>query len=95
MGAALFNVNREPTLDQLFADPIMRQLMECDGSDEATIRALLKRAAKPRRGPPIKLQFDDTTALFRHRNRRGGEPLFGALAGTRPPPAWPRVFPSL
>jgi hypothetical protein len=35
----------EPTLDQLFAEPIVRQLMHRDGTDEAATRRLLQRVA--------------------------------------------------
>jgi hypothetical protein len=35
----------EPTLDQLFAEPIVQQLMVRDGIDEATTRNVLQQAA--------------------------------------------------
>jgi hypothetical protein len=35
----------EPTLDQLFGEPIVQQLMIRDGIDEATTRNLLQQAA--------------------------------------------------
>jgi hypothetical protein len=35
----------EPRLDQLFAEPIVKQLMHRDRIDEATIRRLLRQAA--------------------------------------------------
>ena len=35
----------EPRLDQLFAEPIVNQLMHRDRIDEATIRRLLRQAA--------------------------------------------------
>ena len=40
----------EPTLDQLFAEPIVRQLMRRDGTDESATRRLLQQvAARSRR----------------------------------------------
>jgi hypothetical protein len=41
----------EPRLDQLFAEPIVRQLMRADRIDEATIRRLLRLAAVARSTP--------------------------------------------
>jgi hypothetical protein len=38
----------EPRLDQLFAEPIVKQLMDRDRIDEATIRRLLRQAAVAR-----------------------------------------------
>jgi histone H3/H4 len=38
----------EPRLVQLFAEPIVKQLMRRDGIDEATIRRLLRLAAAAR-----------------------------------------------
>ena len=35
----------ELTLDQLLAEPIVRQLMRCDRIDETTIRRLVREAA--------------------------------------------------
>jgi len=35
----------EPTIDQLFAEPIVQQLMRRDRTDEATIRRLLQKTA--------------------------------------------------
>jgi hypothetical protein len=35
----------EPALDELFAEPIVRQLMCSDGVDEEAVRRLLQRAA--------------------------------------------------
>lgn len=36
----------EPTLNQLLAEPIIRQLMHCDGIDEDEIRSLVRQATK-------------------------------------------------
>ena len=41
----------EPRLDQLFAEPIVKQLMDRDRIDEATIRRLLRQAAAARAAP--------------------------------------------
>jgi hypothetical protein len=41
----------EPRLDQLFAEPIVKQLMDRDRIDEATIRGLLRQAAMARAAP--------------------------------------------
>jgi hypothetical protein len=41
----------EPRLDQLFAEPIVKQLMHRDRIDEATIRRLLRQAAVGRAAP--------------------------------------------
>jgi hypothetical protein len=41
----------EPRLDQLFAEPIVQQLMHRDGIDEATTRRLLRQAAIARSTP--------------------------------------------
>ena len=52
----------EPTLDQLFAEPIVKQLMHRDGIDEATIRRLLRQAAVARAAPPAP-QAEELLAL--------------------------------
>ena len=41
----------EPRLDQLFAEPIVQQLMHRDRIDEATIRRLLRQTAVTRAAP--------------------------------------------
>jgi hypothetical protein len=41
----------EPRLDQLFAEPIVKQLMHRDRIDEATIRRLLRQVAVVRAAP--------------------------------------------
>jgi hypothetical protein len=41
----------EPRLDQLFAEPIVKQLMHRDRIDEATIRRLLRQAVVARAAP--------------------------------------------
>ena len=44
MEDVLFSGNREPTLDDILAEPIVRTLMHRDGVEEDQIRQLLKRA---------------------------------------------------
>ena len=63
----------EPRLDQLFAEPIVKQLMDRDRIDEATIRHLLRQAAVARATPSV-LQVERLLALVM------GSPL---LAGIR------------
>ena len=41
----------EPRLDQLFAEPIVKQLLHRDRIDEATIRRMLRQAAVARAAP--------------------------------------------
>jgi hypothetical protein len=48
VNCASFLRSGEPTLDQLFTDPIVRQLMYRDGTDEAATRLLLHRMAAAR-----------------------------------------------
>jgi hypothetical protein len=48
---ASFLGSGEPTLDQLFAAPIVRQLMQRDGIDEGATRRLLQQMAAAR--PPV------------------------------------------
>ncbi|HEX9606052.1 MAG TPA: hypothetical protein VF962_02385 [Gemmatimonadaceae bacterium] len=43
---AKFLRSGEPTLDQLFAEPIVRQLMHRDGIAEATTRNLLQQMSR-------------------------------------------------
>src|SRR2546421_3076901 len=45
--------SNEATLDQLFAEPIVKQLMRRDRIDEATIRHLLRQAAVVRAVPRV------------------------------------------
>jgi hypothetical protein len=62
----------EPRLDQLFAEPIVKQLMDRDRIDEATIRLLRQAAAA--RAAPSAAQAERLLALVM------GSPL---LAGIR------------
>jgi hypothetical protein len=52
----------EPRLDQLFAEPIVRQLMDRDGIEEATTRHLLRQAAVGRAAPSVP-QAEESLAL--------------------------------
>jgi hypothetical protein len=63
----------QPRLDQLFAEPIMKQLMDRDRIDEATIRRLLRQTAVAR-ATPSTLRAEGLFALVM------GAPL---LAGIR------------
>lgn len=65
----------EPTLDQLFAEPIVRQLMRRDRTDEPTIRHLLRetavaRAAAPTANGPAKTQDRYTIVRLLHETAR-------------------------
>ena len=53
---------QEPRLDQLFAEPIVKQLMRRDRIDEATIRHLLRQAAVARATPSV-LQVERLLAV--------------------------------
>lgn len=52
----------EPTLDQLFAEPIVRQLMHRDGIDEQTTRRLCRRAAVARPAPELRCMLPASRA---------------------------------
>ena len=55
----------EPTLDQLLAEPIVRQLMRSDHTDERTIRRLLQEivVARPALPPSDHLNAEDPNAI--------------------------------
>jgi DNA-binding MarR family transcriptional regulator len=57
----------EPTLDQLLAEPIVRQLMSRDSIDEATIRHLLQETAAARWAAWVEedLKADDAHSIVR------------------------------
>ena len=42
-------IEREPTLDELLQEPIVRMLMKADGASESDIRALLPAARSDRK----------------------------------------------
>jgi hypothetical protein len=62
----------EPRLDQLFAEPIVKQLMDRDRTDEATIRRLLRQTAVAR-ATPSALRAEGLLALVM------GAPLLGGI----------------
>ena len=88
-----FRDNREPTLDQILAEPIVQAMMRRDAVDENTIRELIRKAvrAKP---PTPKL---DIIPPAPPPEREGDAPQasIGVLAQASAEPRWPRVFPSL
>lgn len=90
MEDALFRGNREPTLDQILAEPIVRQLMRRDGTDEGTIRRLMHRTATEASPPKLRL-----VAPFPATDESPPRASIGVLAQRATMPAWPRVFPSL
>jgi hypothetical protein len=47
-GRAISGALAEPTLDQLFAEPMVQQLMHRDGIEEAPTRRLLQQVAAAR-----------------------------------------------
>ncbi len=53
----------EPTLEELFADGAVQQLMASDRVSEATLRALLGKLRQSREGPPCRSVDCSTTAL--------------------------------
>jgi hypothetical protein len=89
MEDVLFRGDREPTLDEILAEPIVRATMARDGITEVQIRQLMKRANTQ---PPatkhqwITLSPDDDPDDPPPRSP-------GIIAKTTPP--WPRVSPSL
>lgn len=93
MERALFTGNREPNLDELFADPAIHRLMARDGTSESEARALLQRVAAQRQTPP-KLQFSNPR-LDRPPAEPPNRAPLAIVAAANTPPRWPRVFPSL
>lgn len=92
MEDARFEVNNfDPSLDEVLAEPIVRQLMRRDGVTEASVRQLMQQAAAARRRSQPKLRF---TAPVPDAGRMRLPPL-NVGAFTPAHPAWPRVFPSL
>lgn len=89
MEDTLFRGNREPSLDEILAEPIVKTVMKRDRIDEDTVRALMRRV---RPMPPPKLRFVPPAPPS-----GDGEPpqaSAGVLAQASTP-HWPRVFPSL
>ena len=90
MEDARFKVNFDPSLDEVLAEPIVRQLMCRDGITEKSVRELMQQAAGIRPQPRIRL-----TAPLPNLGQKGPpRASLGVLAQTTTP-AWPRVFPSL
>jgi hypothetical protein len=48
-----FTAWREPTLDEMLADPIIKDLMAADSVNAAMVRQIMSRAANRRRKIPI------------------------------------------
>jgi hypothetical protein len=48
---------REPPIDEILAEPVIRLLMARDGVDDARIRRLLAEIARRRREAPGKRRF--------------------------------------
>jgi len=92
MEDTLFRGNREPTLDQILAEPIIQTMMRCDEIDERTIREVMRKAASAKPPSPPKLDFAPPASP-----EVGESPQMriGALARIAAEPHWPRVFPSL
>jgi hypothetical protein len=93
MEDTLFRCNREPTLDEILAEPIVQAVMRRDGVDETTIRRLIRTAA---RAKPPKLAFIPP-APAREEDSDPPQASIGVLAQAQAAaePRWPRVFPSL
>jgi hypothetical protein len=91
MEDARYQVNNlEPSLDEVLAEPIVRQLMRRDNVTEMAVRRLMKRAAAGWPQPMLRL----TTPLPDIGPKETPRASLGVLAQMAPP-AWPRVFPSL
>jgi len=93
MEDTLFRGNREPTLDQILAEPIIQAMMRRDGVAEAALRRLVRQAAH--RGPPpeaAKLRFIPPAPPA---SDAPPQASIGMLAQAAAAPRWPRVFPSL
>jgi hypothetical protein len=82
--------NFEPSLDEVLAEPIVRQLMRRDGVTEESVRRLVRQAAAAWPQPKLRL----TTPLPDIGRKGPPRASLGVLAQTAAP-AWPRVFPSL
>jgi hypothetical protein len=94
MKRAPFCGNDEPTLDQLFADPIIHRLMQRDGTNEAELRALLRQAASAQILCPPKLKFSDASPQ-RSKDAPPSQAMPPGIAQAMTTSAWPRVFPGL
>lgn len=95
MEDTLFRGNREPTLEQILAEPIVQTMMRRDGADAETVRRqmrLARRDASPVARP--KLNFAPPTPPPRPTSD-SPHPSIAAIAQAAATPHWPRVFPSL
>jgi hypothetical protein len=95
MEDTLFRGNREPTLDQILAEPIVQTIMRRDGVDAETVRRLMQPAphgASPAARP--KLNFVPPTPPPRATSDEADASI-GVIAQAATAPHWPRVFPSL
>ena len=89
------NDNLEPRLDEIFAEPIVRQMMARDGSGEDNIRALLQRVANRRQANTApKLQFVHARPQLQRRDSVPAADVERFAAPARKA-QWPRVFPGL
>ncbi|HLI21439.1 MAG TPA: hypothetical protein VKV32_10005 [Stellaceae bacterium] len=90
MEDTLFRGNREPTLDEILAEPIVKTVMKRDRIDEDTVRTLMRRV-KPM--PPPKLRYAPPQPPSSA--AQVPQASIGVLAQAVAAPSWPRVFPSL
>ncbi len=61
MEDALYRGNREPSLDQILAEPIVQTIMRRDGTTAKSIRELLRHVSRGVEPPgPPKLRFLST-----------------------------------
>lgn len=91
MEDALSCGNREPTLGEVLAEPIVRQMMKRDGVQETQIHQLLGNGMKL---PAAKIRW----RAAEPGTKPSGYPQanFGMLPRSQSTvPAWPRVFPGL
>jgi hypothetical protein len=91
MEDARFSVNNfEASLEELLAEPIVRQLMRRDGVSEASVRQLVRQSEAARAKP--KLRFNAPMPDIGKKSPP--LPRFGVVTQAAAP-AWPRVFPGL
>lgn len=92
MEDTLFRGNREPSLDQILAEPIVQMIMRRDGVDDQSIRRLMRKAAAM--AGAAKLAFIQLTPLVAGPD---GEllPASAGVLAQAAAPHWPRVFPGL
>jgi hypothetical protein len=87
--ARLWVKNLEPCLDEVLADPIVRQLMRRDGVTDAAFRNVI-RAAAARLRPKLRL-----TMPLPDLGRKGPPRASRGVLAQTAAPAWPRVLPGL